>query len=78
VVIKSSNRDPPQLSAVRKVHNHGSQTIKWAGIGRNTNQPAKPPLYIAKKGILLSQLQHRENKINNNQTMNLVTYAPVN
>jgi hypothetical protein len=51
VVIKSSNRDPPQLSAVLKVHNHGSQTIKWAGKGRNTNQPAKPPLYIAKKAF---------------------------
>lgn len=76
-MIKSSNRDPPQLSAVLKVHNHGSQTINWAGIGRNTNQPAKPPLYIAKKA-LLSQLQHGENKINNNQTMNSVTYAPVN
>jgi hypothetical protein len=51
VVIKSSNRHPPQLSALLKVHNHGFQTIKWAGIGRNTNQPAKPPLYIAKKAF---------------------------
>lgn len=50
-MIKSSNRDPPQLSAVLKVYNHGFQTIKWAGIQRNTNQPAKPPLYIAKKAF---------------------------
>jgi hypothetical protein len=51
VVIKSSNRDPPQLSTVLKVHNHGSQTVKWAGIGRNTNQPANLLFYIAKKAF---------------------------